>query len=151
MSRIFGPVRQNGYVVRDIDAAMRHWVETLGVGPWFYIDRVQCDYFRYRGEASPVEMSIALANSGDLQITWATKAASAVNRAASPTFRPKRTPVPWSRFPTSAAARDGSSNVSAGLPPTGTAANPFDPSELTPSRRKRDARRNAEPRRPLPG
>lgn len=68
MSRIFGPVRQNGYVVRDIDAAMRHWVDVFGVGPWFYIDRVQCDYFRYGGEGSPVEMSIALANSGDLQI-----------------------------------------------------------------------------------
>lgn len=68
MSRIFGPVRQNGYVVRDIEAAMRHWVDALGVGPWFYIDRVECDYFRYRGEDSPVQMSIALANSGDLQI-----------------------------------------------------------------------------------
>ncbi|WP_374575284.1 VOC family protein [Phenylobacterium sp.] len=68
MSRIFGPVRQNGYVVRDIEAAMRHWVEVMGVGPWFYIDRVQTDWFRHRGADSAVEMSIALANSGDLQI-----------------------------------------------------------------------------------
>ena len=68
MSRIFGAVRQNGYVVRDIHAAMDHWSKTLGVGPWFYIDRVQTDYFRHRGADSPVEMSIALANSGDLQI-----------------------------------------------------------------------------------
>jgi hypothetical protein len=68
MSRIFGPVRQNGYVVRDIEAAMSHWIEVLGVGPWFYIDRVQTDWFRHRGTDSPVEMSIALANSGDLQI-----------------------------------------------------------------------------------
>ena len=68
MSRIFGPVSQNGYVVRDIQAAMTHWVEVLGVGPWFYIDRVQTDWFRHRGVDSAVEMSIALANSGDLQI-----------------------------------------------------------------------------------
>lgn len=68
MSRIFGAVRQNGYVVRDIDAAMDHWTRVMGVGPWFYIDRVQTDYFRHRGADSPVEMSIALANSGDLQI-----------------------------------------------------------------------------------
>jgi len=68
MSRIFGAIRQNGYVVRDIRAAMDHWINVLGVGPWFYIDRVRTDYFRHRGESSDVEMSIALANSGDLQI-----------------------------------------------------------------------------------
>ncbi|HEY4343318.1 MAG TPA: VOC family protein [Parvibaculum sp.] len=68
MSRFFGPIRQNGYVVRDIRAAMDHWIKVIGVGPWFYIERVQTDYFRHRGEDSPVEMSIALANSGDLQI-----------------------------------------------------------------------------------
>jgi len=25
MSRFFGKVRQNGYVVRDIESALRHW------------------------------------------------------------------------------------------------------------------------------
>ena len=39
MSRFFGAVTQNGYVVRDIQAAMRHWIEVLDVGPWYYIDR----------------------------------------------------------------------------------------------------------------
>jgi hypothetical protein len=68
MSRIFGAVCQNGYVVRDIDAAMKHWIEVMGVGPWYYIERVKTDWFRHRGEDSPVEISIALANSGDLQI-----------------------------------------------------------------------------------
>src|SRR6201996_8570876 len=68
MSRIFGAVRQNGYVVRDLRAALDHWVTVLGVGPWFYIERVKTDYFRHRGQDSAVEMSIALANSGDLQI-----------------------------------------------------------------------------------
>ena len=68
MSRIFGAVCQNGYVVRDIRAAMDHWIKVMGVGPWFYIDRVKTDYFRHRGRDSAVEMSIALANSGDLQI-----------------------------------------------------------------------------------
>src|ERR1044072_9189429 len=68
MSRIFGAVRQNGYVVRDIHAAMKHWIEVMGVGPWYYMDRVKTDWFRHRGKDSAVEMSIALANSGDLQI-----------------------------------------------------------------------------------
>ncbi len=68
MSNVFGAIRQNGYVVRDIRAAMEHWINVLRVGPWFYIDRVETDYFRHRGKDSAVEMSIALANSGDLQI-----------------------------------------------------------------------------------
>jgi hypothetical protein len=68
MSRIFGPARQNGYVVRDIRAAMDHWIKVMGVGPWYYIDRVKTDYFRHRGRDSGIEMSIALANSGSLQI-----------------------------------------------------------------------------------
>ncbi len=68
MSRIFGPVRQNGYVVRDIEAALEHWTTVLGVGPFYYIERVPMESFLYRGEPSEVEVSIALANTGDLQI-----------------------------------------------------------------------------------
>lgn len=68
MSRRFGPVRQNGYVVRDVEAALDHWTRVLGVGPFFYFERVPIEDFRYRGEPSPVEVSIALANWGDLQI-----------------------------------------------------------------------------------
>ena len=67
MSRIFGSPAQNGYVVRDIEASMREWL-VLGVGPWFYFGDVQMDWFRHRGADSAPEVSIALANSGDLQI-----------------------------------------------------------------------------------
>ena len=67
MSRIFGNIAQIGYVVRDINAAMDNWVKH-GVGPWFYVDRVQTDYFRYRGADSDMQMSVALANSGDVQL-----------------------------------------------------------------------------------
>jgi hypothetical protein len=68
MSRLFGPVRQNGYVVHDIDAALKHWTEVMGVGPFWFIERAPLEAFRYRGRSSPLEVSIALANSGDLQI-----------------------------------------------------------------------------------
>lgn len=68
MSRIFGPVRQNGYVVPDIETAMAHWTQVLGVGPFHYFERVPIDDFRYRGEPSAIDVSIALANSGPLQI-----------------------------------------------------------------------------------
>src|SRR5262245_18093543 len=47
---------------------MDYWINVMGVGPWFYVERLKTDYFRYRGADSPLEMSIALANSGDLQI-----------------------------------------------------------------------------------
>lgn len=68
MSRHFGPIRQNGYVVRDLKSAMDHWVNVHGVGPWFYVEKVKTDYFRHRGQDSDMTMSVALANSGDLQI-----------------------------------------------------------------------------------
>jgi len=68
MSRQFGPIRQNGYVVRDIEAALGYWTEVAGVGPFWYIDRVPIERFQYRGKPSPIEVSIALANTGPLQI-----------------------------------------------------------------------------------
>ncbi len=68
MSRIFGDIRQNGYVVRDIATAMRHWSEVLGVGPWFYVEHAPVHDFTYHGTPSEVELSIALANSGPLQL-----------------------------------------------------------------------------------
>jgi hypothetical protein len=68
MSRIFGEIRQNGYVVRDIETAMHHWIEVLGVGPWFYAEDASISDFLYRGEPSEIRVSIALANSGPLQI-----------------------------------------------------------------------------------
>jgi len=69
MSRLFGELRQVGIVVRDIEAAMRHWVEVCGVGPWFYTDKLAVTEFSYRGTRyDDVHISIALANSGDVQL-----------------------------------------------------------------------------------
>ncbi|MFE2314853.1 VOC family protein [Streptomyces sp. NPDC059441] len=67
MSRIFGQINQIGYVVHDLQASMEHWV-AQGVGPWFYMDPVVTDYFRYRGADSGMKMAAAVANSGDIQI-----------------------------------------------------------------------------------
>jgi len=69
MSRLFGPLRQMGIVVRDIDAAMKHWVDVCGVGPWFYTDKLAVSAFTYRGTRyDDIHLSIALANSGDVQL-----------------------------------------------------------------------------------
>ncbi len=68
MSRFFGHIRQNGYVVRDIEAALEYWTEVLGVGPFYYIEDVPVENFTYLGSPSDAKLSIALGNSGDLQI-----------------------------------------------------------------------------------
>lgn len=68
MSRFFGQIRQAGYVVPDIEAAMDYWSGVLGVGPFFYNPRVPIRNYRYRGEAYEPHNSVALANSGPLQI-----------------------------------------------------------------------------------
>ena len=61
-------IRQLGYVVRDIEAAMAHWTEVLGVGPFFYFPRVTAIEATYRGQSQPFEVAIALSNSGPMQI-----------------------------------------------------------------------------------
>lgn len=68
MSRFFGQIRQAGYVVRDIEAAMAYWSDVLGIGPWFYNERVPIRNYRFRGQAYDVHNSVALANSGPLQM-----------------------------------------------------------------------------------
>jgi hypothetical protein len=69
MSHLFGPIRQLGYVVRDIEAAMEHWAVHLGVGPWFYNARYEFNRFSYRGvRHDQLDISVAMANSGQMQI-----------------------------------------------------------------------------------
>lgn len=68
MSQLFGTPAQVGYVVKDIQKAMQHWI-ALGVGPWFYKELVDSTEFNYYGKPSRIpKVSIALANSGDVQI-----------------------------------------------------------------------------------
>ena len=69
MSRLFGPLRQMGFVVRDIDKAMRHWVEVCGVGPWYLDERLPLQGFWYKEQrCDGIHLTIALANSGDVQL-----------------------------------------------------------------------------------
>jgi len=69
MSRFFGPLRQMGFVVRDIDKAMRHWVEICGVGPWYLAERLPLNGFWYKEQRyDDIHLTIALANSGDVQL-----------------------------------------------------------------------------------
>jgi hypothetical protein len=54
--------------VHDIEAAMDYWSTVLGVGPWFYNPKVPIKNYRYNGERYEPHNSVALANSGYVQV-----------------------------------------------------------------------------------
>ncbi|OBF31286.1 glyoxalase [Mycobacterium sp. ACS1612] len=66
MSVLPGPIRQIGYVVTDLDEALASWVG-LGVGPWAVIRDLPISA-TYRGEPCETTLSLAMANSGEMQI-----------------------------------------------------------------------------------
>jgi len=66
MKSVFGDVRQIGFMSRDIDESMRHFVQAWGIGPW-YVLRELTSPMIYKGEATEPVISIAMANCGDLQ------------------------------------------------------------------------------------
>ncbi|WP_185993185.1 VOC family protein [Rhodococcus sp. KBS0724] len=68
MSKYFGPLRQLGYVVRDIDSALKYWIDVVGVGPFFFVEDQPLNDFVFRGEPSAPRFSVALAHSGSAQI-----------------------------------------------------------------------------------
>ena len=68
MSRLFGSIRQMGYVVRDVEEAMQHWIQVCGIGPWYYVDKLTVNDFHYRGQPGEPHLSIGLANSGYVQV-----------------------------------------------------------------------------------
>ena len=68
MTQPLHTVRQLAYVVRDLDAALKYWVDTLKVGPFFLFEHCPLENQRYRGKPSNVDVTLALGNSGDLQI-----------------------------------------------------------------------------------
>ncbi len=61
-------IRQLGYVVGDLDKALKYWVDVLNVGPFFMFEHCPLDDQLYRGQPSNVDVDIALGNSGDVQI-----------------------------------------------------------------------------------
>jgi catechol 2,3-dioxygenase-like lactoylglutathione lyase family enzyme len=67
MNVLEGPIRQTGYIVRDLDEAIRRWC-ALGIGPWFTIRNLEQKDCRYRGELCEPTISIGLANTGPMQI-----------------------------------------------------------------------------------
>lgn len=59
---------QNGFVVRDWRAAAQHWIDVLGVGPFFVMEHLAFTRCEYRGVATAIDMTVAIAYSGEQQI-----------------------------------------------------------------------------------
>ena len=65
--QLFGPIKQWGYLVKDLDAAMAFWTEKLGVGPWWGYRNVELEA-TFRGETHTVKMDVGLAFQNGVQI-----------------------------------------------------------------------------------
>ncbi|AXQ28736.1 VOC family protein [Solimonas sp. K1W22B-7] len=65
--RGFGDVRQLGYVVADLDAAVQAWSAQLGVGPWTFIRNIPL-HCVYLGQPSTPLIDIALSYRGQMQV-----------------------------------------------------------------------------------
>lgn len=62
-----GDIRQNGYVVRHLGSAVDAWLD-VGVGPWLLLPHLTQSGSVYRDQPTEPVVSIAFANSGDLQL-----------------------------------------------------------------------------------
>ncbi len=67
LAQLFGNVRQEGYIVRDMNASIRRWTEALGVGPFFVMTDVKVPVV-YKGASVVAEMDVAFGHHGDFQI-----------------------------------------------------------------------------------
>ena len=63
-----GTIMQMAYVPADIDAALRYWTETMGVGPFFKLPHIQVESAKYRGEPADIDFTVYIAYWGDMQV-----------------------------------------------------------------------------------
>ncbi|MBP2276995.1 MULTISPECIES: VOC family protein [Sphingomonas] len=63
-----GPIMQLAYLPSDFDAAIRHWTEVVGVGPFFLLENIQLGDMTYLGQPTDAVISVAIGYWGDLQI-----------------------------------------------------------------------------------
>lgn len=60
-----GRYYHTGWVVADVHSALRHWVETLGVGPFVLFENMTFVEPTYRGRPGGPTVTIAFAAAGD--------------------------------------------------------------------------------------
>lgn len=71
LTPVLGPSTLLGFVVRDLDEALRHWTQALGVGPFLVLDKgtgrpPNASFFR--GREVRIEMRLAFGFIGDVQL-----------------------------------------------------------------------------------
>jgi hypothetical protein len=64
----YGSILQTAFVVEDIHAAMKTYVDRMGVGPWFLAERFNPAKAVYRGTPNVPLFSLAVAYSGTTQV-----------------------------------------------------------------------------------
>ena len=63
-----GPVMQIAFVPDNFDAALAHWTQVMGVGPFFLIENIKLPDSLYLGQPNECVFTIALAYWGDVQV-----------------------------------------------------------------------------------
>ncbi len=63
-----GEVMQLAFVPADFDAAVKHWTQVMGVGPFFLMKGIHLDAMKYKGAPTDAVFDLALAYWGDIQI-----------------------------------------------------------------------------------
>ncbi|MAZ88749.1 MAG: hypothetical protein CL693_14005 [Cellvibrionaceae bacterium] len=63
----FGPIRQHGYLVKDLDTAIDFWLEKLGVGPWFGYRNVMLRS-EFENQSNDIRLDVGLAYQNGVQI-----------------------------------------------------------------------------------
>jgi hypothetical protein len=68
MTPRFNPIIQNGYVVKDLEAALDHWTQKCGIGPFFLLEHINFAKLMFRGQPTKIDMTAAIAYWGDVQV-----------------------------------------------------------------------------------
>ena len=63
-----GTVRQVAYVVDDMPRALDYWLSVMKAGPFFLFEHAALERQLYRGAPSEIDVTLAVGNSGDVQI-----------------------------------------------------------------------------------
>jgi methylmalonyl-CoA/ethylmalonyl-CoA epimerase len=63
-----GTVMQLAFLPDDFDAALKHWTQVMGVGPFFLFEGAHLNGMTYRGVPTEAAFDIAMSYWGDIQI-----------------------------------------------------------------------------------
>lgn len=65
---IFTGIMQIAYIVPDLQQAMQHYAEHLGVGPWFVTESFRPNDMLYRGQPTAPDVTIGMSYSGQMNV-----------------------------------------------------------------------------------